>query len=262
MLKNIKVKDMLEDIKVKGWCKLSKVYSTEFTTFAKDSIEELSLIYKSIQEKKGLFKEAENSFHHICVLRPELVERAFNDKLYSFLENYFKGKFILNSFGSTKLRPYGKTYTQIMHRDARDINSSKDMLNLIILLDDSTPDNGATKVLEGSHLLENFVPERKYFDKHSINISGHAGDIIIFNPFLWHATGSNTSNKSRTIITPMVTRPFIKSGLDYVRAIGNDQIINYSTRMKQLFGYYSRTASNLEEFYEPREKRMYRSDQK
>lgn len=216
--------------------------------------------YAELQKKGGVYEGSKNTMHHMCVYTPELVDMAFNDDLWKLLEEHFQGKFILNSFGATKLDPNGKTYTQKMHRDARDINSSKDMLNLIILLDKSTPENGATKLLEGSHEKNN-KPNGDEFLNNAIDIPGDAGDLIIFNPYAWHATGENISENSRTIITPMVTRPFIKSGLDYVRALGPYYFKSSSEKMKQLFGYNARTAANLGEYYAPKEHRMYKSDQ-
>tara|TARA_B110000259_G_C14032055_1_gene407175 strand:+ start:977 stop:1753 length:777 start_codon:yes stop_codon:yes gene_type:complete len=250
-----------QNLAQKGWHKIPNAYTKDYIDSCKEKVKSIYSTYEEIQEKGGVLDKTRNSLHHICAFYPELVDYAFTLEVCSFLDNYFQGKFILNSFGSTKLNPNGTTYTQKMHRDARDINSSKDMLNLIILLDDSTSENGATKMLEGSHLKDH-TPTREYFDKNAINISGSAGDLIIFNPYAWHATGVNTSSNSRTIITPMVSRPFIKSGLDYVRTLGKDYFESCPEKLKQLFGYNARIPASLEEFYVPKHKRMYQNDQR
>jgi len=247
-----------------GWTSIPSLYNREYIDFAKQTINSLYPKYNEIQKKGGVFSESENCLHHIAVFCPELVEKTFNDKLINFLLDYFQGKFILNAFGSTGLLPKGKTYTQKPHRDARDIHSSKDMLNLVILLDDSTSQNGATKLIEGSHLT-NKIDDYDNFNTKSISINGNAGDLIIFNPYLLHSTGVNVSDKSRTIITAMVTRPFIKSQMDYVRAIkkhfSNLYFESCSDLMKQLFGYYSRVPESFNEFYVTKDLRSYRSDQ-
>ena len=256
--------DIVESLNKNGWCKISNLYNQSYIKYAKKTIDSLSPVYSKIQYDAKLLSETQNCLHHICVMFPELVPKSFPPKLMLLLTEYFNGKFILNAFGSTGLMPNGKTYTQKFHRDARDINSSRDMLNLIILLDDSSVENGATKLLEDSHLNDSQYSD-EYFDKNVINIDGSAGDLIMLNPYIWHSTGQNTTNNSRTIITPMVTRPYIKPQMDYIRAIekqcGVDYFKNCSDEVRQLFGMYSRIPSSLKEFYVPKEKRLFRSDQ-
>ena len=256
--------DFVENLNKKGWCKVSGIFDQSYINYAKKTIDALYPVYRRIQDEANLFGETENCLHHICVMFPDLVTRSFPPKLMHILTEYFNGKFILNAFGSTGLMPNGKTYTQKFHRDARDINSSRDMLNLIILLDDSSVQNGATKLLEGSHQNDNHYSD-EYFEKNAINIDGSAGDLIMLNPYTWHSTGKNSTNNSRTIITPMITRPFLKPQMDYIRAIekqcGKDYLKNCSGDTKQLFGMNSRVPSSLEEFYVPKDTRFYRSDQ-
>lgn len=251
---------VLRTLNEKGWCKIDHAYDSNFINYAKEKIDLLSPKYEKLQKKGGVWPESQNAFHHICVFNPELVDMVFNDTVCSMLDEHFQGKYILNSFGVTKVVPGGSPYTQKMHRDARDIYSSKDMLNLIVLLDKSTKENGATKMLEASH-KDDYRPSEEEFNEKCINISGEAGDLIVFNPYAWHASGTNTSNASRTIITPMVTRPFLKSGLDYVRALGPNYVESCPDKLKQLFGYKARVAANLEEYYVPKELRTYQSDQ-
>jgi hypothetical protein len=250
----------IETLNEKGWVKIGGVYDQDFVRTAKEKVDALASTYEQLQKKGGVWPDSKNAFHHVCVFHPELVEGVFNDDVWGLLETFFKGKFILNSFGVTRVEPDGHPYTQNMHRDARDIHSSKDMLNLIVLLDKSTKENGATRMLEGSHKDE-YRPTDEEFKENYLDIEGEAGDLIIFNPYAWHASGENTSDHTRTIITPMVTRPFIKSGLDYSRALGHDYIQSCDEKMRQLFGYKARVAASLEEFYVPKEHRTFQSDQ-
>jgi len=254
------MQNFVDEIKSLGWTKIDHLMDDEYIEFAKKSIKKLEGVYKDIQHRAGIYEDAAGTSHHLPFLCPKLVEATFNDNVWYFLELYFSGKFILNSFGSTCLEPDGSTYTQKMHRDARDIHSAKDMLNLIVLLNDSCEENGATKMLEKSHSIDR-RPTSLEFEKNAISISGEAGDIIAFNPYTWHSTGENKTSDSRTIITPMVTRPFIKPGADYVRGIGEHKVEIMSERMQQLLGYYSRIPSSLSEFYKPKNQRFYRADQ-
>ena len=253
-------KNLVYEIQNLGWTKITSAFDSRYIDFAKESIEKSKKIYARAQLKAGLQKETVGTTHHLPFLFPELVKATFNDDVWSFLGNYFEGKFILGSFGSTTLVPKGSTYTQKMHRDARDSYSARDMLNLIILLDDSDVCNGATKMLEKSH-LDDRRPSDLEFARDAISISGSAGDMIAFNPYAWHSTGQNNTKNPRTIITPMVTRPFLKPSADYIRGIGEEQVRKMNHRMRQILGYYARTPASLSEFYQPKHKRYYRADQ-
>jgi ectoine hydroxylase-related dioxygenase (phytanoyl-CoA dioxygenase family) len=53
--------------------------------------------------------------------------------------------------GVSRITKNTKTYTENIHRDIRSFTGSNKLwLNTLIMLDDSTEDNGATWLLEGS----------------------------------------------------------------------------------------------------------------
>ena len=246
-----------------GWVKIENIYDPDLIKHCNSIIDSLLPKYIDLQKKKKIYHLSENTLHHICIHYPELVDLIFSDKIYNLLEKLFNGKIILNCFGASIISNSSSTYTQKIHRDARDINSSKDMLNLVILLTKSTRQNGATYLLENSHKSPVMTPpsDKEYFDN-ATQITGNAGDLIIFNPYLWHSSGINHSVKERRVFTPIVTRPFIKPGLDYVRALGDDFFISCNDKLKQLFGYNSRTPKDLNEFYAVDEDRFFKRDQK
>ncbi|WP_175482810.1 phytanoyl-CoA dioxygenase family protein [Actinokineospora iranica] len=67
--------------------------------------------------------------------------------------------------------------------------------NAIVALTAFTPDNGATRVVPGSHLDYGFVPPRGHEDHpDQVLLLGPAGTAWLFNSHLWH---SGTVNRSR-----------------------------------------------------------------
>lgn len=137
------------------------------------------------------------------------------------------------------------------------------MLNMIVFLDDFTVENGATWLMWGGHREESKPSEDEFFGRgiyapRASQITGRAGSVLMFNSNLWHAAGANRTNWPRRSVTPLFARPFIKPGFDYCRAI---DVEPYSEWIKQLLGYYSRIPSTYDEWYQPLEKRMYRSNQ-
>jgi ectoine hydroxylase-related dioxygenase (phytanoyl-CoA dioxygenase family) len=53
----------------------------------------------------------------------------------------------------------------------------------------------------------------------------------------------------------------MKQQLDYPRAVGYDELEKMSSRLQQLIGFFSRTPSTLDEWYQKPENRFYRPGQ-
>ena len=128
------------------------------------------------------------------------------------------------------------------------------------MLDDSTEENGATWMYSGSHKFAE-KPDEEDFYKNSVRATGKKGDVLIFDGNIWHAAGKNRSKNVRRILTPIYTKPFMKQQLDYPRAFGYDFIYNISDELKQTLGYNALVPTQLTEFYQPQEKRFYKSNQ-
>jgi ectoine hydroxylase-related dioxygenase (phytanoyl-CoA dioxygenase family) len=85
--------------------------------------------------------------------------------------------------------------------------------------------------------------------------------MLVFDSTLFHAAGPNTSGADRLAINHQFTRSWIKQQIDYVRAIGDERVLAQPARTQQLLGWYTRVVSSLDEYYQPAEKRLYRSGQ-
>ncbi|MEM7342851.1 MAG: phytanoyl-CoA dioxygenase family protein [Chloroflexota bacterium] len=74
----------------------------------------------------------------------------------------------------------------------------------IWMLDAFTPENGATRIVPGTHLTGK-VPVEALADPYAdhpdeIVLQGQPGDVAIFNGHCWHAGGLNTTDKPRRAI--------------------------------------------------------------
>jgi hypothetical protein len=74
----------------------------------------------------------------------------------------------------------------------------------IVMLNAFTPENGATRVVPGSHRLPGMVP-KSYAEPASRHpgqqiVTGTAGSVLVFNGHLWHGGTTNATNGSRRAI--------------------------------------------------------------
>ena len=73
--------------------------------------------------------------------------------------------------------------------------------------------------------------------------------MLVFDSTLWHAAGANISGKDRLAINHQFTRSFLKPQMDYVRALGDDKVLEQEPRTQQLLGLYTRTPTSRHDYY-------------
>jgi phytanoyl-CoA dioxygenase PhyH len=251
-----------ESMRERGWVIFERAIDDAFVERMLGDLERSWEHTREVMIRNGVFADAELTVHHLIGQGPSFL--SFIDEmepLMPYLEHYFEGKFILNSFGGA-INTAGRTsYAQRVHRDIRSFSGDMPLLlNTLVMLDDFTPDNGSTYLLTGSH-HDAEKPDDAYFYSHAERALGPAGSILVFNSNLWHSGGDNKTNRPRRSVTPMFCKPFMKQQFDYPRAVGYDMADQLLPHTRQVLGYNARVPATLDEWYQPRERRMYRPDQ-
>lgn len=170
----------------------------------------------------------------------------------------FKSKYILNSYGAV-LNRKTSSYVHNIHRDIRFISDQIFMVNIIVMLHDFTIENGATWLLPKSQMIRDCSDS--LFEDDSIQITGKAGDILVFDSRLLHKAGKNKTAQNRDCLTLTLSKPFFKQQLDYTKGVDRKIVESSPDYIKQLLGYYSRVPTCLDEYYQPSHRRFYRKNQ-
>ncbi|MGC3940414.1 phytanoyl-CoA dioxygenase family protein [Roseobacter sp. EG26] len=251
-----------DQMRDRGWVILEEAVAPALVEKMANDIERAWDVCSAIMEKNGIATDADLTVHHLIGQRDSYLEFIDTmEPLMPYLEHYFEGKFILNSFGGAINTRARTSYAQRVHRDIRSYSGDMPLLlNTLVMLDDFTADNGATHMLSGSHKAEE-KPADEVFYASSEQAIAPAGSILIFNSNVWHAGGDNRTDTARRSVTPMYCKPFIKQQFDYPRAMGYDMIDKLKPHTRQILGYNARVPATLEEWYQPPENRMYRGDQ-
>ena len=111
------------------------------------------------------------------------------------------GEFRLSSLNSRAALP-GEGH-QALHADSGHPvePGAYEVCNSIWLLDDFTPENGATRVVPGSHrrgtMPADEMPDPAARHPDQIQLTGRAGTVVIFNSHLWHGGTKNHTDKPR-----------------------------------------------------------------
>jgi ectoine hydroxylase-related dioxygenase (phytanoyl-CoA dioxygenase family) len=251
------------DLKERGFTILRNVVSGEWLGKLSNSMEKSFENHRIAQVDKGI-NPSTTALHALLdddvyiEFLQYLKDSGFIKELQ---ENFFNSNCIINSFSALDNLKDNPNFSSMVHRDLRFYSGDFPiMINCLVMIDEFTADNGGTYLLSESHLS----PERptdEHFFKNAVQATGKAGDILIFNSNLWHASAPNNTSDHRRGIPITISKSFMKQLLDYPRAIGYERIDDFSHEIQQLLGYHSRVPASIDEWYQPEENRYYKKDQ-
>jgi hypothetical protein len=143
---------------------------------------------------------------------------------------------LLSSFTANIANPGGADMQ--IHSDqgfAPDATPYPIVANIMWMLDDFTKENGATRVVPGSH--KKIAPRPQKDRAESVAVTGPAGSAMIFDGRLWHGTGSNTSDQSRLGILSYYCRPFIRQQENFTVSLAPEVLEQCSKELRNLLGF-------------------------
>ncbi|PTQ99601.1 ectoine hydroxylase-related dioxygenase (phytanoyl-CoA dioxygenase family) [Mucilaginibacter yixingensis] len=248
-------------IKEHGWIIYEDVINPALLQEMIDSLSGSYQKRREIQIANGIAENMDGTLHHL--VERDTFALHFLDQKYcdAQIRHFLGGNYIINSLGAVINTKSAGRYVQNVHRDIRSFTGDfKLMLQFMVVLDDFTLENGATWFLSGSHTNEE-KPDDEHFYNNADRAVAKKGSMIAFDANLWHAAGKNYTDQPRRALTGAFTRPFFKPQLDYPRALGYAFGEELNPHLRQVLGYNARIPENLQEYYQPVEKRMYQPGQ-
>ncbi|GAW50136.1 putative phytanoyl-CoA dioxygenase [Nocardioides sp. PD653] len=140
-----------------------------------------------------------------CVTKGEVFDRAYLDPTVLAAAEHVIGRpFKLHSFNARDVLQ-GEGH-QDLHADME--RSSADepysSINTLWLLDDFTADNGATRLVPGSHRRWGAVSEQvedlQAAHPDEIRVIAPAGTLVVFNSHIWHGGTRNDAGTRRRVL--------------------------------------------------------------
>ncbi len=187
---------------------------------------------------------------HVIVKNDWIIHHVIPKLPLDYVRDFFGSPFIIHAFSF--LNNKEKNFSSEIHRDQRAYSGYIPMmLNMIVMLDDFTADNGATWIMSG---WVSEKPTEDEFKEQANQITGKAGDILIFDGNLWHRSGKNKTGKDRRCYAITFTKSCMKQLIDYPKILGSMCPEQY----KQILGYDSRVPASLAEW---EGERTYKKDQ-
>ena len=167
-----------------------------------------------------------------------LMEDPF---LLSLLAALLKEDFILSDISATSIGP--ATGGGYWHVDAPLTMLPEPLPDVVLavqtvwMLDDFTQENGATKVVPGSHRTLR-KPAWGYEPMDGeIALTAPAGSLALWLSHTWHRVGANVTDRPRRAIIGYFTQSWVKPFSDYTRSVPTDVIERYSPESRYLLGW-------------------------
>src|SRR5581483_11925747 len=107
--------------------------------------------------------------------------------------------------------------------------------NSMWALTDFTEDNGATRIIPGSHLKNHSPTYGKHYD--SIPAEMPRGSVLVWHGSLWHGGGANRTDRRRVGIAMNYCAGFIRQQENQQLGIPREIARGFSPRLRELVGY-------------------------
>jgi ectoine hydroxylase-related dioxygenase (phytanoyl-CoA dioxygenase family) len=107
--------------------------------------------------------------------------------------------------------------------------------NSMWALTDFTEENGATRIIPGSHLLDHAPDYGRHYD--SIAAVMPKGSVLIWHGSLWHGGGANTTSEPRVGIAMNYCAGYIRQQENQQLGLASSMVRTFSPRLQELVGY-------------------------
>ncbi len=246
----------LEEFRLRGYTILKGILSNEECQVL---IEISERIYEKQVEEFGLGKikliEEEDIVRCPMYYDEHFVMLAANSKVMKYLDQIIRGKYILHLQNVIINRPNKEHHQTSWHRDIpyqRYTVSQPIAVNAFYCLSPFNAQTGATLLLPYSHTMEDF-PSIDYAERNAIVVEADPGDVVLFNSWLFHRAGHNTSSIIRYGVNHVYTVPILRQQID-LPALFGEKYANHPL-LFSLLGYEFSTPTSVIEFREKRLKK-------
>ena len=107
--------------------------------------------------------------------------------------------------------------------------------NVMWMVSDFTVENGATRLVPGSHLSGLHPDPKAAYD--TVHAEGPAGSFVVWEGRTWHSAGPNTSNEIRYGMPTLYAAPQMRTLMNFTLGTRPEVLADASPRMRRLLGF-------------------------
>jgi len=231
------VDEHLAEIASDGYTVVHDVFDADR---AESLIDELDRL-----ERELAVAPADNSFEGTATVRIyNLLARgesfesiALEPAVLPIVDGVLSPECLVSSLSSIVIGP-GET-SQPIHADDQAMPLGKPhvptVCNTMWALTDFTEENGATRVIPGSHLADHSPTFGRHYD--SVPAEMPRGSVLVWHGSLWHGGGANQTDERRYAIAMNYCAGWIRQQENQQLGIPLDVVRSFPTRLQRLCGF-------------------------
>ena len=225
-----------------GYCVRPHVIPTEKVSTLRATIEEVAV---EARRRESRFETKRvQKVPMVVNLGSEFWALATHDTVWPLLTHLLEPNFLLSNLAASICLPYNeasvKDSEQGLHHDEGYVTAPAPPYPVtavaLWLLDDFTPENGATGIVPGSHLVLGPPPTAADYDK-VVPITAPAGSVVVWNGRVRHRARENLTAKSRVAILAYYCRPWIRTQINFLASeLAPEVLSDAPERLRDLLG--------------------------
>jgi ectoine hydroxylase-related dioxygenase (phytanoyl-CoA dioxygenase family) len=200
-----------QQIDDEGYLVLEGVLDRDFLNKLRKRVEELFV--EEGTRAGAEFKQEPNARRLAnLVNKGEIFERAIaTPRVLECMRHVLGDEFKLSSLNVRAADPFSNC-GQPLHADSGAVADERGywVCNSVWMLDDFTPENGAIRMVPGSHKWRR-LPQESLADPTAphpdeVMLTGEAGTVVVMNAHMWHGATANRTERQRRAMHAFYTR--------------------------------------------------------
>jgi ectoine hydroxylase-related dioxygenase (phytanoyl-CoA dioxygenase family) len=190
------------DLDVSGYAVFEDFMSQDLLSRIRDRVEELFEAEGDSAGSEFRMEEQTRRLANLVDKGEVFWEPILMPEILECVEFVLGPEFKLSSLNVRSANP-NSTWTQPLHADTGAVKdeSGYSVCNTVWMLDDFTLENGALRVVPGSHqwgrLPQDILAEPQAVHPDEILLTGRAGTVVVMNAHAWHGGTANRTSLQR-----------------------------------------------------------------
>jgi len=230
------LEEHIQRLEISGFTVLDNVLNDDLVSAAREQIEHLYMSDAGVAANRS----APADTYHVENLanKGRLFETFFlNGTVMKLAERFLGPDFIAQDVWSFGIPPQSPAYRLHSDDDVRSPGTPLSMVTIYPLVD-FTADNGATRVVPGSHWIPRY-PDGPDCPA-EVSIEAPAGSCVILFGSTWHSSGANRTGSIRSSMSAYFTVPWIRQELDFSRTLAPDVLRRATPEARRVLGLSAR----------------------
>src|SRR4051812_43193988 len=229
----VTVDEVVDALEAEGHCIVEGLLSPDATAAARQSLID---VLAATPAGRNDFEGYKTQRVYALFAKTRAFDAPATDPLVLGVLDRVLGHYQLSAPTGIQIGPGEKA--QVLHRDEGIYPLPADFPNVVVntmwALDDFTVDNGATRLVPGSHRWTDRQPDR---DAETVDAVMPAGSVIFYLGKIWHGGGANTTDRPRLGVILEYVAAWLRAQENHLLAVPRETVAALPERLQELLGY-------------------------